>query len=88
MREYSRLRNALSVCFSIETGLSDESAHSMFLRGVTYDPKLREEVESALIDPDVDWQEILCNSEYEVCDTESREDAREIARKLLRMTTT
>lgn len=77
------LRNVLSSVFSVQTGLSDESAKAMFLRAVSADPILMKEIVGAFDSEATDWKELLFNDEYEVYEAETSDEARELARELL-----
>lgn len=80
---YPAIRNILSSIFSVQTGLDDDAAKSAYKRAFSADPTLRAEVAKLFLDGTVDWRELLCNSDYEVGDFDSDEEARRCAHELL-----
>lgn len=80
---YSRIRNALSAVFSIQTGLDDQAAAEMYKRSIERNIDLREEVRQAFNDPSVSWRSLLFNDEYEVIEIDTEQEARQRAMSLL-----
>lgn len=82
------MRRALGTIFSIETGLSDDSAKAMFQRSLAdadWSHQLQLELEQAFASPKTPWKDLLSNAEYEVFDAETDSEARDfIAESLLK----
>ncbi|MEM7232321.1 MAG: hypothetical protein AAF517_09115 [Planctomycetota bacterium] len=82
-RNYPAIREILSAVFSVQTGLSDDAALAMYRRARESDQGLELELENVFKDGEVSWREMLFNSEYEVYETDSENEARAVAMELL-----
>jgi hypothetical protein len=82
MKDYSRVRNILSV-FSVETGLDDASAREIYERALKADRELQADVISALSDPDVSWSQLLLNEDTEIYEADNEEEAKDYAALIL-----
>ena len=80
---YPAIRKILSSLFSVQTGLDDDAAKNAYRRAFAADPVLRTEVVRLFQDGNVNWRELLCNSNYEVGDFDSDEEARRCIHELL-----
>jgi hypothetical protein len=83
---YPALRSTLEVFFSSQCGLSWERGNALLLQSATnpsWRASIDQELVRALQDPSADWQEGLYNSQYEVLEFETRDEARAFAISIL-----
>lgn len=76
----------LKTVFNVDGGLSDEAAINIYRRAAQSSGKLealREELDYALSDPSVSWKTLLANSDYEVFDAETEQQAKSHAIRIL-----
>ena len=83
MSEYPIIRDILAFYFSVETGLSEESAKEGYLQAVRFNPKIMGEVEAIFNDDSVDWIHLLENDRYCAFPADSPQEAREYAKEIL-----
>lgn len=83
MSEYQLIRRLLAFYFSVETGLSQESAKERYIRSARSNPEILREVEEAFRDESLEWSPLIENDSYCVDSPSSPEDARETAKWLL-----
>jgi len=76
----------LKTIFNVYSGLSEEAAINIYRRAAQSSGKLealREELDCALSDPSVSWKALLANSDYEVFDAETEQQAKSHAIRIL-----
>lgn len=72
--------------FNVDSGLSEDAAINVYRRSAQSSGKLealREELDFALSDPSVSWKALLANSDYEVFDAETEQQAKAYAIRIL-----
>jgi hypothetical protein len=86
MSQFPEIRHALSAIFSIQTGLSDESASAMFRRALDsqdWRRRLEAELITAISSARTPWKALMCNEDYEVFEPESDAEARSFLATIL-----
>ncbi|MCQ9379745.1 hypothetical protein [Methyloversatilis sp. XJ19-49] len=76
----------LKTIFNVDSGLSEDAAINVYRRSAQSSGKLealREELDYALSDPSVSWKALLANSDYEVFDAETEQQAKSYAIRIL-----
>lgn len=76
----------LKTVFNVDSGLSEDAAINIYRRSVQSSGELealQEELDYALSDPSVSWKALLANSDYEVFDAETEQQATAYARRVL-----
>lgn len=85
MEEYPEIRYVLRA-FSVGVGLSDNAERDLLRRMLANDswrPKFETELARAFASASTSWRELLFNEAYEVVETDSEGEARQIASELL-----
>ncbi|MDP2870554.1 hypothetical protein [Methyloversatilis sp.] len=86
MIEIDSVLHMLKTIFNVDSGLSEAAAINIYRRSAQSSGKLEallEELGYALSDPSVSWKALLANSDYEVFDAETEEQAKAYARRVL-----
>lgn len=86
MIEIDGVVHMLKAIFNVDSSLSEEAAINIYRRAAQSSEKLealREELDYALSDPSVSWKALLANSDYEVLDAETEQQAKSYAIRIL-----
>lgn len=86
MSSYPNIVRILRTVFNAEDGLSEEVSRRLYVRTVENSgllEKLGEELRLAFEDSTLSWRDLLLNSEYEVFDAQTEDEARDYARRIL-----
>lgn len=86
MTRHHIIRNVLSTMYSTQSDRSwqeGEAALARSLRNPEWRSRLEAELVAAFSDPSTPWPELLFNDEYEVAETDTPDEARAFAAKLL-----
>jgi hypothetical protein len=86
MSSYPKIARILQTVFNVKSGLSEDVSRRLYLRTVensAFFDTLGDELRVAFSDTTLSWREMLLNSEYEVFDAQSEDEAREYARRIL-----
>lgn len=76
----------LKTVFNVDSGLSEEDAINIYRRSALSSGKLEvllEELSYALSDPSISWKALLANTDYEVFDAETEQQAKSYAIRIL-----
>lgn len=86
MSKFERIRQILASAFAVDVGLSEIEQRQLLLRSLSNNQwrvEFQNELLEAFSSHETSWSNLLWNSEYEVIDTESENEARSIAATLL-----
>ncbi len=86
MNDFPEIKYVLSAIFSIQTGLSEDSAKAMFRRALEnrdWRLRLERELIDAFSSTHTSWKMLLCNDQYEVFEPESDTEARSYLASIL-----
>ena len=83
---YPAIDQILGAVFDLDHGFSERVTADLYIRSVVNrvdTEEIKRELRSAFSDPKFSWKNMLSNDDREVYDTNSEEDAREYALKIL-----